>query len=129
MCLCGLACLLALVVTPYYWSCRMYMRGRELSTLVVILSVYLSLSVCLSSREFTFRSSNLNIACSTATSLSPLMEKVYFYRNFVSGEPRRYRKSRKLEKPFFGRTSLKFHFRRSIKGLKICQHIIFKTYV
>ena len=41
----------------------------------------------------------------------------------------RYRKSRKLEKPFFGRTSLKFYFRRSIKGLKICQYIIFKTYV
>ena len=57
-----------------------FMRGRELSTLVV------SLSVCLSSREFTLRSSNLNTACSAATSLSPLMEKVYFYRNFVSRE-------------------------------------------
>ena len=47
-----------------YWSRRMYMRGRELSTLVVILFVTLS------SREFTLRSSNLNIVCSAATSLS-----------------------------------------------------------
>ena len=40
-----------------------------------------------------------------------------------------YGKSRKLEKPFFGPTSLKLHFRRSVKGLKIYQHIMFKTYV
>ena len=46
------------------------------------------LSVCLSSREFTFRLSNLNIACSIANNLSPLMEKVYFYCTFVSREPR-----------------------------------------
>ena len=60
-----------------------FMCGREVSTLVVILSV------CLSSREFTFRSSNLNIVCSTATSFSPLMEKVSFYCTFVFREPRK----------------------------------------
>ena len=49
-------------------------------------------SVCLSfchHREVTFRSSNLNIACSTATSLSPLIGKVTFYCTFVSREPRK----------------------------------------
>ena len=49
-------------------------------------------SVCLSfchHREVTFRSSNLNIACSTATSLSPLMGKVSFYRTFVYRDPRK----------------------------------------
>ena len=46
-----------------------------------------TLSVCLSSQEFTLRSSNLNTACSAATNLSPLMEKVYSYYNFVSREP------------------------------------------
>ena len=47
------------------------------------------LSVILSSREVTFRSPNLNIVCSTATSLSPsaLMKKVTFYRTFVYREP------------------------------------------
>ena len=60
-----------------------FMRGQELSTLVVILSVTLS------SRKFTFRPSKLNIACSTATSLCPLMGKVTFYCTFVSREPRK----------------------------------------
>ena len=49
-------------------------------------------SVCLSfchHREVTFRSSNLNITCSTATSLSPLIGKVTFYCTFVSREPRK----------------------------------------
>ena len=36
-------------------------------------------SVCLSSGEVTFRSSDVNITCSTATSFSPLMRKVVFY--------------------------------------------------
>ena len=60
-----------------------FMRGRELSTLVVILSVTLS------SREVTFRSSNMNVVCSAATSLSPLIGKVTFYCTFVSREPRK----------------------------------------
>ena len=38
--------------------------------------------VILSSREVTFRSPNLNIACSTATSLSPLIIKVAFLSYF-----------------------------------------------
>ena len=59
------------------------MHLQELSILDVILSVSLS------SREVTFRSSNMNIACSTATSLSPLLGKVIFYRIFVSREPRK----------------------------------------
>ena len=59
------------------------MRLQELSILVVILSVSLS------SWEVTFRSSNVNIACSTATSLSPLLGKVIFYCTFVSREPRK----------------------------------------
>ena len=80
------------------------------------------LSVCLSSREFTFRPSNVNITCSTATSLSPLMEKSLSIVFLYLESHTRYRKSRKLEKPFFGPTSLKLHFRRSVKGLKICQH-------
>ena len=66
-----------LLVSPHF------MRGRELSTLVVILSVTLS------SREVTFRSSNMNIVCSTATSLSSLIGKVTFYCTFVSREPRK----------------------------------------
>ena len=42
----------------------------------------------------------------------------------------RYRKSRKLEKPFFGlQVSNCQYFRRLMEGLKIFQHIIFKTYV
>ena len=86
-------------------------------------------SVCLSSREFTFRSLNLNIACSTATSLTPLMEKVSSYCIFVSREPCKVQEVKKVRKAIFGHMSLKFHFRRSIKGLKIFQHIIFKTYV
>ena len=57
------------------------MRSQELSILVVILSVSLS------SQEVTFRSSNMNIVCSTATSLSKLPGKVIFYRTFVSREP------------------------------------------
>ena len=101
------------------------MRGRELSTLVVILSS--RLSVCLSSREFTFRSSNLNIICFTATSLSILMEKSLSIVFLYLESHARYRRSRKFEKPFFGPTSFKFHFRRLMKGLKICQHIILKT--
>ena len=47
-------------------------------------------SVCLSfchHGEVTFRSSSVNIACSTATSLSPLIEKVSFYCTFVSRDP------------------------------------------
>ena len=47
-------------------------------------------SVCLSfchHGEVTLRSSNVNIACSTATSLSPLIGKVTFYCTFVSREP------------------------------------------
>ena len=46
-----------------------------------------SLFVILSSQEVTFMSSNVNIACSTATSLSPLIGKVTFYCTFVSREP------------------------------------------
>ena len=49
---------------------RMYMRGRGLNTLVVILSF----------REFTLRSSNFNITCFAATSLSSWMGKVCIYR-------------------------------------------------
>ena len=47
-----------------------------------VLRLSFCLSVILSSWEVTFRSPNLNIACSTATSLSPLIEKVTFYRYF-----------------------------------------------
>ena len=78
--------------TENYWSRHMYMRGRELSTLVVILFVILS------SQEFTLRSSNLNIACSAATSLSSQMEKVIFYRTFVSREPSKVQKVKKVKK-------------------------------
>ena len=60
------------------------------------------LSVCLSSREFTFRSSNVNIACSTATSLSPLMEKVSFYCTFVYRESRKVYKVKKVRKTVLG---------------------------
>ena len=85
-------------------------------------------SVCLSSREINFRSPNLNIMCSTATSLSQLMGKVTFYRTFVSRDPRKVWKVKKVRKTVFGPTSLTLHFRRSVKDLKTCQHIIFKTY-
>ena len=47
------------------------------------------LSVILPSREVTFRSSNVSIAFSTATSLFPLIGKVTFYCTFVSREPRK----------------------------------------
>ena len=80
-------------------------------------------------REFTFRPSNLNITCSTTTSYSPLMERSFSIVLLYLESHTRYRKSRKLEKPFLGPTSFKLHFRRSVKGLKIFQHIIFKTYV
>ena len=71
-------------------------RGRrELCTLVVILSVILS------SREVTFRSPNLNIACSTATSLSPLTKRVTFYRSFVYREPYKVWKVKKVRKTVF----------------------------
>ena len=58
-------------------------------------------SVCLSSQEFTFRPSKLNIACSTATSLSPLMEKVTVYRTFVSREPHKVQKVKKVRRSVF----------------------------
>ena len=57
------------------------MHSQELSILVIIWSVSLS------SWEVTFRSSNVNIACSTATSFSPLLGKVIFYRTFAFREP------------------------------------------
>ena len=100
-------------------------RGQqELCTLVVILSVILS------SREVTFRSPNLNIACSTATSLSPLIKKVTFYRTFVYREPHKVWKVNKVRKTvFLAYKSQIALYRRSVKGLKIFQHIIFKTYV
>ena len=72
----------AKIIYGYYWSRRIYAWARAKH-----FGESVCLSVCLSSREFTLRSSNLNTACSAATSLSPLMEKVYFYRNFVSREP------------------------------------------
>ena len=43
----------------------------------------------------------LNIACSTATSLSPLMEKVTVYRTFVSSEPRKVQKVKKVRRSVF----------------------------
>ena len=44
----------------------------------------------------------MNIACSTATSLSPLMEKVSFYCNFVFREPRKVYKVKKVRKTVLG---------------------------
>ena len=68
------------------------MRSQELSIMVVILSVSLP------SREVTL-SSNVNIACSTATSLSPLLGKVFSIVLLYLESHTRYRKSRKLEEP------------------------------
>ena len=59
------------------------------------------LSVILSSWEVTFRSPNLNIVCSTATSLSPLIKKVTFYRTFVYREPHKVWKVKKVRKTVF----------------------------
>ena len=58
-----------------------FRRGRELSTLVVILSVCHNMK--------SLGSSNLKIACSTATSVSPLIGKVIFYHTCVSRQPRK----------------------------------------
>ena len=67
-------------------------------------SYVLRLSFCLSfchHREVTFRSPNLNIACSTATSFSPLIKKVTFYRTFVYREPHKVWKAKKVRKTVF----------------------------
>ena len=71
----------------------------------------------------------VNIACSTAISLSPLIKRLLSIVLLYIESHTRYGKSRKLKKPFFGPTCLNLHFRRSVKGLKICQHIIIKMYV
>lgn len=65
------------------------------------------LVVILSSQEFTFRSSNMIIACSTVTSFSPLMEKNYFLSYFsIQKATQRYRKSRKLKITIFAYLAL-----------------------
>ena len=76
------------------------------------------LSVCLSSREFIFRPSNLNIACSIANSLSPLMEKVYFYCTFVSREPRTVYKVKKVGKTIFWAYESQIPLSKISKGLE-----------
>ena len=73
-------------------------HGQELGTLVVILLV--SLSVCHHGKSLS-RSSNVNIACSTATGLSPVIGKVILYCNFVSRGQARHRKPIKLENHAF----------------------------
>ena len=75
-------------------------------------------SVCLSSREFTFRSSNLNIACSTATSLTPMMEKVSSYRIFVSREPRKVQEVKKVRKAIFWAYESQIPLQKIDKGLE-----------
>ena len=59
----------------------------------------------------------MNIICSSTTSLSSLIEKVIFYCTLYLESHARYRKSRKLEKPFLDLSVSNFHFRRLIKGL------------
>ena len=49
----------------------------------------------------------MNIACSTATSLSPLIGKVTFYCTFVSRESRKVLKVKNVRKTVFWSTSLK----------------------
>ena len=93
-----------------------FMHGWELSTLVVILSV--------------FHIGN-SLSAWTSCALQPLVflhwwEKLFSIVLLYLESHTRYRKSRKLEKPFFGPKSLKMHFRRLAKCLKICQHIVFK---
>ena len=68
----------------HVWHRAWAVRAKYSGWLVVVI-----LSVILSSWEFTFRSSNVNIVCSIATSLSSLMGKVTFYCTFVSREPRK----------------------------------------
>ena len=74
-------------------------HGQELCTLVVIL--FVCLPVCHHGKSLS-RSSNVNITCSTAISLSPVIGKVIFYCNFVSRGQARHRKPIKLETMLLG---------------------------
>ena len=74
------------------------------------------LSVSLSSWEVTFRSSNMNIVCFTATSLSPLIGEAFLFV-IVPKEPHKVQKVKKVRKKFFSPINLTLHFRRLMKGL------------
>ena len=60
----------------------------------------------------------MNIICSSATSLSSLMEKVIFYCTFVFGEPCKVYKVKKVRKTIFGPNCLKFSLQKIDKGLE-----------
>ena len=109
MCVCVCVCInVGLLVSP-----RLSVGGES-----YVLRLSFCRSVCLSSREFTFRPSNLKIACSIANSLSPLMEKVYFYCTFVSREPRTVYKVRKVEKTMFWAYESQIPLSKIDKGLE-----------
>ena len=76
-----------LVRLSAYWSCRACAWESYVPWLSVCLSVIIG-------SHFQVNS-NVNIACSTATSLFPMIGKVIFYCNFVSREPSKVQKANK----------------------------------
>ena len=84
-------------------------RPSQSAARVRTLVLLFCLSVCFSSWEVTFRSSNGNIACSTATSLSPLMGKFFSIVLLYLESHARYIKSQESQKTVFVPKSLTLH--------------------
>ena len=97
------------------------MHGRELSTLVVILSVIMGIYFKVIKLEHRVLYSHYSFSIDGKSLFLSYFCIQRSTQDIESQES--YKKSRFPTKSFI------LHFRRLIKGLKICQHIIFKKYV